>query len=125
MNREAFHRTLFQGEQLVQPRVETKFQVVVNYPEGVNEADRELLGKILKSISIELSEVEMINLSKEKWTPEGQSNTTTLHFAGYEVIENYSPLRDGSNVIIASDDLSTLAQDTNLKMKLWNALKEL
>lgn len=101
----------------------------------IDEADQELLSKILQAVNISLLKAKVINVknfdaafpplldfSSEKVISFG----VDLSQFGHNVNpENYQVLAHNDKTFLIADELAAIAKDKQKKIQLWQALKQI
>ncbi|OJJ22345.1 hypothetical protein BKI52_06585 [marine bacterium AO1-C] len=101
----------------------------------MDDADQELLGKILQSVKITLSTAKVINIQNLDAILQQPIHLPSTAVIGFgvdfaSVGQNISPelytlQKEGDKVFLKADRLPEIAQDKQKKILLWQALKEM
>ncbi len=101
----------------------------------MDDADQELLAKILKSVNISLSKAKVVNIqnldpSISSSLPLPSDKVISFGVSFSDIGQNFSPdlyalHPHEDKVFLKADELNTIAQDKQKKILLWQALKEM
>lgn len=101
----------------------------------MDDADRELLEKILQSVNISLAKAKVVNVQNldtiaiEQFSfpaPKVISFGVDLFQFGYQIDkQNYELTTIDEQMLLTADPLSVIAKDKQKKIQLWQALKQM